>query len=185
MLAARTSSHSVTLSCGGKAYGRRAREACSASFHFTSYRKHLWGFVVVVFSHSIMSLWTIAHPAPLSMGFPRQKYWSGLSFPSPGDFPNLWIKPTSPALAGGFFITEPSEKPVYLAKLYQIDTLKIAWAIESFYNGSNPFHQRRFKPIRYYSVGKLALLMVDINKNIWRISWKYWGGLYLSEFFQL
>ena len=81
---------------------------------------------MVLYSRSITSLWTIAHPAPLSIGFPRQKYWSGLSFPTPGDFPNLWIKPTSPALAGGFFITEPSEKPVYLAKLYQVDTLKIA-----------------------------------------------------------
>ena len=40
----------------------------------------------------------IAHPAPLSMGFPRQEYWSGLPFPSPGDLPNPGIKPASPAL---------------------------------------------------------------------------------------
>ena len=42
----------------------------------------------------------IARQAPLSMGFSRQEYWSGLSFPSPGDLPDLGIKPTSPALAG-------------------------------------------------------------------------------------
>ena len=40
------------------------------------------------------------------MGFPRQEYWSGLPFPSPGDLPIPGIKPASPALAGGFFTTE-------------------------------------------------------------------------------
>ena len=47
----------------------------------------------------------------LSIGLPKQEYWSGLPFPSPGDLPDLGIKPTSPALAGGFFITEPPGKP--------------------------------------------------------------------------
>ena len=42
--------------------------------------------------------WTVARPAPLSMGFPRQEYWSGLPFPFPGDLPNREIKPRSPAL---------------------------------------------------------------------------------------
>ena len=50
-------------------------------------------------------LWTVAHQAPLSMGFPRQEYWSGLLFTSPGDLLYPGIEPTSPALAGGFFIT--------------------------------------------------------------------------------
>ena len=59
--------------------------------------------------------WTTAHQAPLSMGFPRQEYWSGLPFPSPGDLPNPGIEPSSPALAGGFLTTEPSGKPyVYM-----------------------------------------------------------------------
>ena len=40
--------------------------------------------------------WTVAHQAPLSMGFSRQEYWSGLPFPSPGDLPNPGIKPASP-----------------------------------------------------------------------------------------
>ena len=42
--------------------------------------------------------WTVAHQAPLSMGFSRQEYWSGLPFPSPGDLSNPGIEPTSPAL---------------------------------------------------------------------------------------
>ena len=55
--------------------------------------------------------WTVAHQAPLSMGFSRQDYWSGLPFPSPGDLPDPGIEPTSPALAGGFLTTVPPGKP--------------------------------------------------------------------------
>ena len=40
--------------------------------------------------------WTVALQAPLSMGFSSQEYWSGLSFPPPGDLPNLGIEPVSP-----------------------------------------------------------------------------------------
>ena len=58
--------------------------------------------------------WTVAHQALLSMAFPRQEYWSGLSFPSPGDLPDSGIKPGSPALAGRFFTTEPPGKPTSL-----------------------------------------------------------------------
>ena len=60
------------------------------------------------FSHVRLfaTLWTVAHQTPLSMGFPRQEYWSGLPFPPPGDLSDPGIKPTSltpPALAVGFF----------------------------------------------------------------------------------
>ena len=55
--------------------------------------------------------WTVALQALLSMGFPQQEYWSGLPFPPPGDIPNPGIEPASPALAGGFFTTEPPGKP--------------------------------------------------------------------------
>ena len=41
--------------------------------------------------------WTVDHQAPLFMGFSRQEYWSGLPFPPPGDLPNTWIEPLSPA----------------------------------------------------------------------------------------
>ena len=55
----------------------------------------------------------IARQAPLSMEFPRQEYWSRLPFPSPGDLPDPGIKSMSPALAGGFFTTEPLGKPIH------------------------------------------------------------------------
>ena len=55
---------------------------------------------------------TVALQAPLSMGFPKQEYWSELPFPTPGDLPDPGIKPIPPALAGGFFTTAPPGKQV-------------------------------------------------------------------------
>ena len=49
-------------------------------------------------SDSSVTPWALACQAPLSMGFARQEYWNGLSFPSPGDLPDLGIKSKSPAL---------------------------------------------------------------------------------------
>ena len=60
-----------------------------------------------------MTPWTVAHQAPLFMGFSRQEYWSVLPFPSPRDLPNLGTEPPSPespAFAGGFFTTAPPGK---------------------------------------------------------------------------
>ena len=51
--------------------------------------------------------WTVGHQAPASMGFPRQEYWNGLPFPSPGDLPDLEIKPWSPALQADTLTSEP------------------------------------------------------------------------------
>ena len=55
--------------------------------------KYAYMLIVCMLSHfsvsnSLQPPWTVAHQAPLSMGFPRQEYWSGLSFPSPGDLPD-------------------------------------------------------------------------------------------------
>ena len=55
--------------------------------------------------------WTVAHQAPLSMGFSRQEYWSGLPFPSPGDLPDPGIEPRSPALQADSLTSEPPGKP--------------------------------------------------------------------------
>ena len=86
---------------------------------------------VCVRTHSVISdsvtPWTVAHQVPLSMEFSRQEYWSGLSFPSPGDLPNPGIELASlasPPLAGKFFT------PVPLGKLKEW-TLPIQKAILS------------------------------------------------------
>ena len=72
------------------------------------------------------TLWAVAHQAPLSMGFSRQEYWSGLPCPPPGELPNAGIEPKSlmsPALAGNFFITNVTwEAPawtIFISKISQ------------------------------------------------------------------
>ena len=66
------------------------------------------------------TLWTVAHQAPLSMGFFRQEYWSGLTCPPSGDLPNPGTEPTvlmSSALAGRFFTTGATWEAGYLPLL--------------------------------------------------------------------
>ena len=55
--------------------------------------------------------WTVVRQAPLSLGFPRQEYWSGLPFPSPADLLDPGIKLVSPALQADSLPAEPSGKP--------------------------------------------------------------------------
>ena len=82
--------------------------------------------LVVVYLHkscpTLATPWTIAGQVPLSMGFSRQEYWSGLPFPSPGDLPKPGIEPGSPTLAGSL-PTELQGKPVEGFK-YIEDALK-------------------------------------------------------------
>ena len=63
-----------------------------------SFLSHVW---------LLVTSWTVARQSPLSTGFSQQECWSGLPFPAPGDLPDLGIEPESPALADGFFTTEP------------------------------------------------------------------------------
>ena len=83
-----------------------------------------------------VTLWTVAHQAPLSIGFSRQEYWSGLPFPPPGNLPNPGIEPTSLAslaLTGRFFTTNVTWKassPLLLVSylfLIEIDLKLIAF----------------------------------------------------------
>ena len=92
-------------------------------------------------------LWTVARQAPLSMGFSRQEYWSGLPCPSPGDLPKPGIEPESPnssvcpAMAVRFLPTSTTWKAhrytyiykiyslysIYLAQVYYIYNIKLQW----------------------------------------------------------
>ena len=60
---------------------------------------------------TLVTPWTVAHQPPLSMGFSRQEYGSGLPFPSPGDLPNPGVEPMSPALQTDSLLIEPPWKP--------------------------------------------------------------------------
>ena len=70
---------------------------------------------------------TVAHQAPLLMGFSRQEYWSGLPFPSPGDLPNLGMEPRSPTLQADALASKPPRKPsvvgLYKCYIYQLEAL--------------------------------------------------------------
>ena len=76
--------------------------------------------------------WAVGCQAPLSMGFPRQEYCRGLPFRSPGDLPDPGIELASlvsPALAGGWFTTEPPGKPITYTHYYIYDGLpwQLSW----------------------------------------------------------
>ena len=77
---------------------------------YTQLLSHIWFFVTP---------WTVAQEAPLSMGFSRQEYWDGLSFPPPGDLLDTGVElvsPPSPAFSGKFFTIEPPRKPYPLGE---------------------------------------------------------------------
>ena len=77
--------------------------------------------------HSIAGPWTITHQAPLSMGFPRQAYWSGLPFPSPGNLPDPGIEPRTPALQADSL---PSEGSANISLLHGHNSIAgpLAWS---------------------------------------------------------
>ena len=92
-------------------------------------------------SDSFVTPWTVALQASLSMGFPRQEYYSGLPFPSPGDLPGLGIELTFLALAGGFLTTEPPGKPRSLRKAFKegkkLDELEQSLNISTIWSWMN------------------------------------------------
>ena len=103
-------------------------------------------------SDSFLTPWTVAHQAPLSVGFSRQEYWSGLPFSTPGDLSNPGAKPAS--LAGGFFTTAPPRKlsvkklsPVGASWHWMLLVAKV-WAphqLKHSYRGCRTSSQRQWK----------------------------------------
>ena len=112
--------HLADLKWGGNVLNRASERKVSENRPFIDLKQNIhWRpcllsnipgamcYVLSGFSHVPLSvtLWTVACQAPLSMGFSRQEYWSGLPHLSASDLLYPRIKPTSPALAGGFFTT--------------------------------------------------------------------------------
>ena len=113
--------------------------------------------------------WAIAHRAPLPLEFPRQEYWSGLPFSSPGDFPDPGIKPMSPAsptLADRFFTTEP-----LWMSLWYIDTLSEFLAKASlFFWHFSQFSGQYAHPRRWAEWEEIFLRWVSLwggKRGIW------------------
>ena len=108
-------------------------------------------------SNSFVTPWTIACQAPLSMGFPGQEYLSGLPFRSLGDLPNPGIEPespVSPALAGGFFTTEPPGKPQGFLR-----HLKISLFCQSIHNNLAGYKTISLKIVVFWH-GPLSLYIL-------------------------
>ena len=82
----------------------------------------------------LVTPWTVAHQTPLSLGFSRQGYWSGLPCLPPGDLPNPGTEPTSllsPALAGRFFTTSATWEGHSCSTAYQcnqVKTQRLSWS---------------------------------------------------------
>ena len=127
------------------------------------------------FSHVqlFVSLWTVVFRAHL---FSRQECWSGLPCPPPGDLPNPGMKPTSlifPALAGGFFTTEPLGKSVvYINNFFflfycwiTLQSTNILWLVY-------PLHL-----LDYWAVPSLGLIWIIL---LWTFRYKsYCGNIFL------
>ena len=92
------------------------------------------GVVWKLLSHVLLCAtpWTVACQAPLSVGFPRQEYWSGLPFSSPGDFPYPGIEPRSPVLQAGSLPSEPPGKPILTGKMTN-SAFPFRICVDSFY----------------------------------------------------
>ena len=98
---------------------------------FEDVRHEIYSYITFHISGNIASLmlscsllsdsatsWTVAHEAPLFMGYPRQEYWSGLPFPPPGNLPDPGIESVFPALQTDCLPSEPSGKHFTYNELY-------------------------------------------------------------------
>ena len=95
-----------------------------------------------VMFYSLWPPWTVTYQALLFMGFSRQGYWSGLPFPSPGDLPNLGIKPGSPAWQVDSLPSEPPRKLIQVQweinELLNISSFSTAASAFCFLTHKNP-----------------------------------------------
>ena len=115
------------LFCKGQIVNSPQRVKVCLEWSLGTTRSLLWMHTCVIKRFTSVrvhvTLWTVAHQAPLSLGFSRQEYWSGFLGPPPGDLPDLGIEPTSlmsPALAAEFLTTSPTWEPHGLCHSYSI-----------------------------------------------------------------
>ena len=87
--------------------------------------------------------WTVAHQAPLSMGFFRQEYWSGLPFPPPGDLSDPGIEPRSPVLKAYFLPLSHQGRPVWVQNLVLRTKQIVFFGKEALSLASGLFRKRK------------------------------------------
>ena len=112
---------------------------------------YIWKWKCQLLSHVWLSVtpWTVAHQAPLSMGFSRQEYWSGLPFLPPEDLFNPGIEPASPSLQADSLPSEPPGKAIYKYICFM-------------------FHVWSFNSLRFFSsfVSLVLLFLLSMLKSL-------------------
>ena len=117
--------------CGDFSLIKQFCDISWVSYNLTQFWHYLPGMHAESLSHArlFVTLWTVAHQALLSMRFPRQEHWNGLSCPSPGDLPDPGIKPVSPVSPA----LQADSLPIreVLSQLYKINKLILFfWRIQ-------------------------------------------------------
>ena len=97
--------------------------------------------------------WTVARQAPLSMEFSRQKYWSRLPLPPPGDLPDPGIEPRSPALQADALSSEPPGKPHIL---YQFSAVQLLSPVCNPMDCSMPLYIKAIFTFIYKTITTLS-----------------------------
>ena len=90
---------------------------------------------------TLLTPWTLAHQASLSIGFSRQEYWSELPFPSPGDLPDPGIERGSPTLQADSLLPEPPGKPYILSSSVQFSRSVVSDSMNHSTPGLPVHHQ--------------------------------------------
>ena len=131
---------------------------------------YLWLFLEQFYKVKVKSLsrvrlfatpWTVAYQSPLSMGFSRQEYWSGLPFPSPGDLPDPGVKPRSSALQADTLPSEPPGKPRAVLVSQKLI--------------------RKYREFSYTTYPFTNLSMCQMNvPNKWYICYSWWTSIDMS-----
>ena len=103
---------------------------CSAQIHL-----HVHACISCSLMSKSVTPWTVAHQAPMSMGFSKQEYWSGLPFPPPGDLPDPGIEPVSPTMEADSKIFKDKDRicPVFGSPSWNI-CFPLSWVSGQFCN---------------------------------------------------
>ena len=116
-----------------------------------------------------MTAWTVACKPPLSMGCPRQEYWSGLPFPFPEDLPNPGIKPGSPALQADSSPSEPPGKPIGKVLSTLLHLKPAIFSSSTRQKDCAPFHQH-IPSLPYAKNKAKQILFKNHYLNVYKIS---------------
>ena len=132
-------------------------------------------------SRSVMSdsaiPWTVAHQAPLSMGFSRQEYWSGLPVPSPGDLPDPGTEPRSPALQADSLLTELQRNLLYhlffcFTKIFFITNIFLIYSLPQhisihWASTLSRYNEKHIMENKEYPIPAFLELIVNLLKEKW------------------